>query len=147
VITRIVAKTFVYDEQGKLLLLVRSKDDVHRSGELDLPGGAVEPDEDIVAAAVREAQEEAGIKLKPSDMYLVYSRTGFGPNKSEGQATSLVRVFFVAKTKSTDVTLSHEHDDFMWLTPTEVEQRVNYPAHREALDYLKQNHILEDISR
>ena len=43
------------------ILTVRNADLLHHSGQVSLPGGAVEPDESFDAAALREAHEEVGI--------------------------------------------------------------------------------------
>ena len=51
---------FPVDEQPHIVLTVRS-DRVRHSGQVSLPGGAVEPGETIEAAAVREAREEVAL--------------------------------------------------------------------------------------
>ena len=51
---------FPVDEQPHVVLTVRS-DRVRHSGQVSLPGGAVEPGETIEAAAVREAREEVAL--------------------------------------------------------------------------------------
>lgn len=51
---------FPVDEQPHVVLTVRS-DRVRHSGQVSLPGGAVEPGEAIEAAAVREAREEVAL--------------------------------------------------------------------------------------
>lgn len=77
-ITHVVAKTVIFDSHKRLLLLVRSDDDVHRAGGLDIPGGQVDTGEDYKTAAIREAYEEAGLELDPNQLELFYSVTGHG---------------------------------------------------------------------
>jgi 8-oxo-dGTP pyrophosphatase MutT (NUDIX family) len=48
--------------EAALPLIVRSTHLARHSGQVSLPGGAVEPGEEIGAAALREAQEEIGIE-------------------------------------------------------------------------------------
>ncbi len=58
-------------KRGELhvLLTKRSSDVEHHKGQISLPGGAVdEGDEDIIATAVRETEEEIGI---PASMFAV----------------------------------------------------------------------------
>ena len=56
------------EEPGVLLTLRREHMRTH-AGQIAFPGGRLEPDEDAVAAAIREAQEE--ILLAPSAVELV----------------------------------------------------------------------------
>jgi len=49
------------DGEATLPLIVRSTHLARHSGQVSLPGGAVEPGEGIAAAAVREAHEEIGV--------------------------------------------------------------------------------------
>jgi 8-oxo-dGTP pyrophosphatase MutT (NUDIX family) len=144
-ITRTIVKTLIFDENDNLLLLRRSKDDEHRPGELDLPGGGVDEGEDITAAAVREITEEAGVTLQPSQLKLVYSYSSTGYNTSEKQDTNLVRLFFVTHlTARPSIKLSSEHSEYMWLSPAECDTRIDYHRYRELFEYLKTNDILTD---
>jgi len=51
------------DEVAHLLLTRRAEGLVHHAGQVALPGGAVEPGETVERAALREAEEEAGVDL------------------------------------------------------------------------------------
>lgn len=50
----------------EVLLLERVPHDEFRGGQLDLPGGRVDPGEDGAFAAARELGEEAGIVIDPT---------------------------------------------------------------------------------
>jgi len=69
---RLVAKVVLVRE-GKVLLMRRGMTDKRRPGQWDLPGGAVDEDEDINSAAARETQEEAGITVDPLKLNLVFT--------------------------------------------------------------------------
>ena len=60
---------FPIDADPHLVLTVRNDGMAHHGGQVSLPGGAVEGEETIEAAAIREAHEEVGIE--PSAVELV----------------------------------------------------------------------------
>ncbi|MFG0329669.1 MAG: NUDIX hydrolase [Phycisphaerales bacterium] len=57
------------------VLLVREGSGKDR-GRWNLPGGSVDPGEDLVTAAVRETVEECGFEVRPSGVSGVYTYTG-----------------------------------------------------------------------
>ncbi|MBI3115582.1 MAG: NUDIX domain-containing protein [Candidatus Kerfeldbacteria bacterium] len=57
----VVGSAVIEDDKGRILL-ARSP---QWSNKWVLPGGHIEPGETIMAALVREAEEETGLKLKP----------------------------------------------------------------------------------
>ena len=63
------ALVVVLDKTSKYVLLTREK-----NGSVWWPGGKLEPNETPVAAAIRELEEETGLKLAPSDLVLVSSK-------------------------------------------------------------------------
>ena len=60
----------VHDKTSKYVLLTREK-----NGSVWFPGGKLEVNETPIAAAIRELEEETGLKLSPSDLVLVSSKT------------------------------------------------------------------------
>ena len=99
----------------------------------DYPKGHVEPGEDDVTAAHRELQEETGITradiLDGFSREMVYVFRG-----RRGNLIKKTVVFFVAKTDMTDVTISHEHVGFAWLTADDALARLTYPNARALLE-------------
>jgi 8-oxo-dGTP pyrophosphatase MutT (NUDIX family) len=55
-------------EGPALLFTVRASHLVRHAGQVAFPGGRVEPGEDAVAAALREAREEVGLDVAPEDV-------------------------------------------------------------------------------
>ncbi len=65
-----VAVVLVRDE--KFLLLRRSPSSSFGPGQLCLPGGHVDADETVTAAAMREVKEEIGLEISHKDMEFVH---------------------------------------------------------------------------
>ena len=63
------ALVVILDKTSKYVLLTREK-----NGSVWWPGGKLEPNETPVNAAIRELEEETGLKLIPSDLVLVSSK-------------------------------------------------------------------------
>lgn len=62
--------SIILEENGKILLLERSK---QNGGGFSFVGGKVDANESATMALIREAKEEADIKLKASDLTLVHT--------------------------------------------------------------------------
>jgi 8-oxo-dGTP pyrophosphatase MutT (NUDIX family) len=80
--THLVAKVLLVGTNGDVLTLRRSQTDERRPQEGDIPGGWVDKGEDLASAAIRETEEEAGIKLKPEDLQLVYASTAMRDDRN-----------------------------------------------------------------
>ena len=130
-----VAKALVVNEHGELLLLRRSLSDTRRPGQWDMPGGGVDEGEDLIQAAIRETQEEAGITLKqPKTIYATSKIRPFG---------GVTWIFVHEALSSTpEVILSDEHDAFQWLKLQDVIGELEYDLHKEMLTYLLENKLI-----
>jgi 8-oxo-dGTP diphosphatase len=107
----LVAKTLVFNEKGEVLVLLRSQDDDRRPSTWDLPGGSVEQDEDPNEAAAREIKEEAGIDI--TDLLIL----SINSTNSDGYKVTFI---FKARADKDEITLSHEHDEWKWVSPAEL---------------------------
>ena len=110
---------------GKFLLLL------YDAGHWDFPKGHIEKDESSEQAALRELKEETGI----SDAEIL---PGFAESihyffKKEGRLVSKDVVFFAARTKTSDVKLSFEHKDFIWLPFNGALAKLTYKNAKEVL--------------
>jgi 8-oxo-dGTP diphosphatase len=131
---KFVAKAFLINGAGEILVLRRSATHPHFAYHLDFPGGEVEEGEAHSEAAAREVLEESGLQLPASSLHLVH----------QTQAPSgTVELVFVGKLANAHpkVTLSWEHDQFEWLT---AEQLLSKPIpagvdnyYKTALEYLR----------
>ena len=99
---------FREDSGKKLFLLLH-----YPSGHWDFVKGRIEKGEQEKEAAIREAREETGI----TDIEFI---DGFEEKihytyQYDGKQVKKEVVFFLGKTKTSDVTISDEHLDHVWL--------------------------------
>ncbi len=98
----------------------------------DLPKGHVEAGESDAAAALRELEEETGIRdvrvIPGFQEEISYRYT----HPRRGLSDKTV-VFFLACTEEKNATLSHEHVGFEWLTADKATGRLTYANVRKLL--------------
>jgi len=120
-------------EKRKFLLLN------YPSKHWDFVKGKMEKGETPHETAVRETKEETGI----SDVEFI---DGFEEEieyyfYAENQEIHKKVIFFLGKTNTIEITLSHEHLDFIWL---EFENALNKTTYENAKNLLKKSKIFLD---
>ena len=88
--------TVLVADEERRLLLVRQAD----SGRWGTIGGAIEPDEAPEQAAVREAEEEAGIRVRLGSIRAVCGGPDYCVTYTNGDVTSYVTTVFDARIES-----------------------------------------------
>jgi 8-oxo-dGTP diphosphatase len=131
-----VAKAILIAD-GKILLLQRSADDYRRPLQWDLPGGALDADEDCKQACAREVWEEAGISLPASNFRATYAMTEIVTD-----GTSCTFSFFRANVAETEPILSSEHQAAYWVTLSAAQELITYDRHLLVLDYVRAQGLL-----
>ena len=116
------------NDSGHVLVLRRSKSHPKRGLQPDLPGGTLEAGESFLQAALRELYEETRIVLTPNQLMLAYEKTVDDPQRP------LIGKVYAASCKAsvTDVQLSWEHDQYVWLPPEKLYDFSTF--HQAALD-------------
>ena len=99
----------IFDEEGRVLLLLRPKNMRWAPGKWALPGGHIEEGEEPIDAAVREVREETTLEIRD-------------PVEFHTSDNGEVR-YFVTRVGNASVTIDWEHDDFTWVYP---ENLTNY---------------------
>ena len=116
------------NESGHVLVLRRSESHPKRGLQPDLPGDTLEAGESFLQAALRELYEETRIILTPNQLILAYEKTVDDPQRP------LIGKVYAASCKAgvTDVQLSWEHDQYVWLPPEKLYDFSTF--HQAALD-------------
>ena len=118
---RVSAKGVVLADHKVLLL--QSPD-----GTWDLPGGKVEPGEDVLDGLIREVQEETGLIVQPQQLISA-------ANKTRRESRDVLRLFFLCRAsvapKPRHVTLSAEHKDCAFL-PLSKAHKIKLPPRYRA---------------
>lgn len=135
-----VSKAVIVGPDNKILILRRSAADVRRPLQWDLPGGHVDPGEYPAEAAARETMEEAGIVIDSQEIQLFYSMTE--AVELDDEKRGVTWLFFLSKIVTDEVHLSHEHDEFRWVTIDEAIDKIEYERQRRVLEYARDNTVL-----
>jgi 8-oxo-dGTP diphosphatase len=112
-------------ERGRLLAARRAHPPA-LAGLWELPGGKVEPAEDVDTAAVREIEEELGCRVEVSEVL-----DGSSPIDDD-----LALRVVVARLVAGDP-VPHEHDAVRWLRPGELDEVTWATADVPFLDPLR----------
>jgi len=125
---------FLEKPEGNRFLLLN-----YPTGHWDFVKGKIEHGETEHQTAVRETKEETGI----SDLEFI---DGFKENinynfQYEGELIYKEVVFFLAKTKTVTVKVSHEHLDYTWLDYKKAFEKTTYQNAKDILS--KANDLLQ----
>ena len=108
----VAAKAIVTDDTGQMLTMLRGKAAPTNPLHWDLPGGILEYGEELDQCVIRETREEAGIEIDtPRVFHAVARKNAIG----EFWTT----IYFAARARTQDITISWEHDEHRWISPEE----------------------------
>lgn len=94
----------IWDEDGRVLLVKQTDPEIWST-----PGGTIEPGETPADAAVREAWEETGLRVRLTRLAGAFGGPEFVTRYRNGDQVSYVQVVFEAKVESG--TLGPDHDE------------------------------------
>ena len=109
-------------------------------GHWDFVKGKMENSEEPKQTAIRETKEETGI----IDVEFIdgfneeISYTFYVKNKEINKKV----IFYLGKTQSTEIVISHEHLDFAWLNFKDAMERITYENAKRILT--KANNLLQN---
>jgi len=118
---RVDAAGGVVERDGRVLLVHRPRYD-----DWTFPKGKLDPGESFEDAALREVQEETGVRCTldrelPSSQYEVNGRS------------KLVRYWLMAPEAELEFAPNDETDDLRWVTPDEARALLTYDRDRDVL--------------
>lgn len=124
------AVLFSETNSGKIFLLLN-----YPSGHWDFVKGNIEEGETLKQTVVREIREETGI----IDVEFI---DGFEEKieyhyQHDGDLVHKEVAFFLAKTKTIDVKISHEHLGFAWLSFDDALKKLTYKNAKNIMDKIK----------
>lgn len=120
--TLLVHRAIIVNPQGEILVIQRSSTDRYLPEYWEFPGGKMEKGESLVDCLQNEILEETGIKdLEISTPLAFFDSYVLGP-ESKYPGSTYVVIISVGKTNTTDVQLSHEHDNFLWTRTSNISQ-------------------------
>lgn len=127
--------TYIIQDQEPLYLLLH-----HTAGHWDFPKGTMESGETKEQTAIRELYEETGLK---ADLDTRFTATSdyFYTHHQHGVVPKTV-TYFVGKTDTQDVHLSHEHTDYVWLPYQEALEKITHDRSKKILE--KADHYIKE---
>jgi ADP-ribose pyrophosphatase YjhB (NUDIX family) len=125
------AGALIQDADQRLLMLKRS--DNHLWG---LPGGAVEPGEDVEATARRETLEETGLEVQHLELFGVFSGPELFYQYPNGDQVYNVTIIYTALGISGEIRLNTEHTTWQYFTDEEIPFHEGSPLNPVLREYL-----------
>ena len=124
------AVLFSETDSGKIFLLLN-----YPSGHWDFVKGNIEKGESLQQTVIREIREETGI----TDVEFI---EGFEDKieyhyQRDGNLVHKEVVFFLTKTKTTNVKISYEHLGFVWLNFDDALKKATYKNAKDVMDKIK----------
>ncbi|MBI2124105.1 MAG: NUDIX domain-containing protein [Candidatus Wildermuthbacteria bacterium] len=113
---RIAVKSFIVQE-GKLLVIRRRSDDVHKPGQWDIPGGRLELGEDPIEGLKRETREETNLEI---NIVLPIEVRHF--TREDGQKITMI--IFLCRLLGGELKLSKEHQEYEWVNAEKDTDKV-----------------------
>jgi 8-oxo-dGTP diphosphatase len=110
----VATKAFLLYKDKVLILREADKyKDGTNSGKYDVVGGRVEPGQKFDESLLREIKEETGLVAKIGKPFYV----GEWRPVVRGERWQIVATFFECTARSNRVSLSEDHDDYLWINP------------------------------
>ncbi|GAA0413532.1 NUDIX domain-containing protein [Streptomyces luteireticuli] len=129
----VAASAVVTDSKGRILLQRRRDNDLWA-----LPGGAMDMEDSLPGAAVREVEEETGLKVEITGLVGTYTDPRHIIAYSDGEVRRQFNVCFTAHVTGGMLTISDESTELRFVPPGELDSLPMHHTQR-----LRLQHFLE----
>ncbi len=103
----------------------------YEAGHWEFPRGMIEKGEKLKETAKREIKEETGLEdIEFIDGFLEWIKFFF---KRDNGTVMKIATFLLAETKTKEIKLSHEHQNYVWLPYKEVLKKLTYKNSKDIL--------------
>ena len=129
----LAVKSFIVNDNKKLLLIKRQDNEIHCPGAWEVPGGRLELGENPFDALRRETKEETNLEIE----ILNPLRVNFF-ERDDGQTITMIS--FLCRPVSNSILLSEEHSDYQWIEIDKAFYTI-HQAFRKDLEIFKKNFL------
>ncbi|MFE0703206.1 NUDIX hydrolase [Streptomyces sp. NPDC058872] len=129
----VAASAVVTDGEGRVLLQRRRDNNLWA-----LPGGAVDMDDSLPGAAVREVKEETGLDVEITGLVGTYTDPRHVIAYSDGEVRRQFNVCFTARVVGGTLAISDESTELRFVAPEEIDSLSMHHTQR-----LRIRHFLE----
>ena len=115
IVLKVAAKAVITDGKGRILLVREAStyDEGTNIGRYNIPGGRLNPGESYEYGLQREIKEELGLEID----YLYPLYIGEWRPVIKNVPYQIIGIFSVCSVKNKKITLSKEHDSYLWINP------------------------------
>jgi len=137
----------VVNKNSKKFLFLRNS-----RGWLDFPKGEIEKTENAKEAALRELEEETGLKKEEIaiDPFFVYSFKYFFYGEDKEVIAKTVKIF-LCETEKEEIKISPEHVGYVWLSYEEAMKNLSFKTTKKvievAFNYLTKKQKIEELNK
>lgn len=126
----IAVSAFVTDERDRLLMIRRTD-----NGLYALPGGRHELGETMTETALRETEEETGIRIDVTSLVGIYSNPDHVMAYSDGEVRQEFSICFRARPVGGEPRTSDESSEVLWLERGDLDGVEVHPSIRLRIEH------------
>ncbi|WP_326944354.1 NUDIX domain-containing protein [Amycolatopsis sp. NBC_01307] len=121
----VAVSVFIQDDESRILMIRRTDNDLY-----SIPGGQLELGETLAEAAVREVQEETGIKCEVIGVIGLYSDPKHVIAYDDGEIRQEFSICFRANPTGGRLKTSNESAEVLWVTKGDLTHLSIHPTIR-----------------